>query len=52
MVPMDGWHFSRAQLDVMPDPKLAHDKRGAEWTFDGEVSIAFALLTQEQQLNL
>lgn len=34
-VPMDGYHLSRAQLDLMPDPKLAHDRRGAAFTFDG-----------------
>lgn len=33
-VPMDGYHLSRRQLDGMPDPALAHARRGAEWTFD------------------
>lgn len=37
VVGMDGWHLSRAQLDTLPDPQLAKDKRGAEWTFDGKV---------------
>jgi pantothenate kinase len=32
---MDGYHLSRAQLSAMPDPKYAHDRRGAEFTFDG-----------------
>lgn len=31
----------RAALDTMPDPKLAHDRRGAHWTFDGEGYVAF-----------
>ena len=35
-VPMDGFHLTRAQLDAMPDPKLAHARRGAEWTFDAK----------------
>lgn len=30
----DGFHYFRAQLDAMPDPQLAHARRGAEWTFD------------------
>lgn len=30
----DGFHFFRRQLDQMPDPQLAHARRGAEWTFD------------------
>ncbi|KAL4458654.1 hypothetical protein ABPG75_013519 [Micractinium tetrahymenae] len=34
VVPMDGFHFFRRQLDQMPDPELAHARRGAEWTFD------------------
>ncbi|KAL1840958.1 hypothetical protein VTJ49DRAFT_7564 [Mycothermus thermophilus] len=34
-VPMDGFHLTRAQLDRMPDPALAHARRGAEWTFYG-----------------
>ncbi|KAL2126604.1 hypothetical protein VTI74DRAFT_557 [Chaetomium olivicolor] len=35
-VPMDGYHYTRAQLDAMPDPATAHARRGAEFTFDGE----------------
>ena len=29
-----GFHLYRSQLDAMPDPELAHAKRGAHWTFD------------------
>lgn len=36
LVGLDGWHLTRAQLDTFPDPKLAHDRRGIHWTFDGE----------------
>ncbi|KAJ9661844.1 hypothetical protein H2201_006324 [Coniosporium apollinis] len=35
-VPLDGYHLSRAQLDAMPDPVNAHDRRGAAFTFDGK----------------
>lgn len=35
-IPMDGYHLSRAQLDAMPNPALAHARRGAVFTFDGE----------------
>lgn len=38
VIGMDGWHLSRAQLEKMPDPQLAKDKRGAAWTFDAKVS--------------
>lgn len=41
VVGMDGWHLTRAQLDAFPDAKLAHDRRGAHWTFDGEAYVAF-----------
>jgi len=41
LVGLDGWHFTRAQLDAFPDPKLAHDRRGAHWTFDGESYAEF-----------
>lgn len=44
---LDGWHFTRAQLDSMPDPKLAHDRRGAHWTFDGEGYVAFVRSLRE-----
>ena len=41
LIGLDGWHLTRAQLDAMPDPKLAHDRRGAHWTFDGDGYTAF-----------
>ena len=36
MVPLDGWHLPRHTLDTFPDPKLAYDRRGSYWTFDGD----------------
>lgn len=47
LVGLDGWHYTRAHLDVMPDPKLAHDRRGAHWTFDGEGYVAFVRSLRE-----
>jgi pantothenate kinase len=41
VVPLDGWHLTRAQLDAMPDPKLAYDRRGSHWTFDSEQYVDF-----------
>ncbi|KDQ52955.1 hypothetical protein JAAARDRAFT_39671 [Jaapia argillacea MUCL 33604] len=41
LVGLDGWHLTRAQLDAMPDPKLAHDRRGIHWTFDGHAYVDF-----------
>lgn len=34
VVPMDGYHYSRSELDRMPDPERAHGLRGAPFTFD------------------
>lgn len=33
-VAMDGFHYTRAQLDAFSDPAEAHKRRGAPWTFD------------------
>jgi pantothenate kinase len=33
---MDGFHYTRAQLDAMPDPREAHRRRGAAFTFDAD----------------
>lgn len=41
LVGLDGWHLTRAQLDAFPDSKLAHDRRGAHWTFDGPGYVEF-----------
>jgi pantothenate kinase len=42
-IPMDGYHYTRAYLSAMPDPKLAVDRRGSHWTFDAP---AFLRLVQ------
>ncbi|KIY70095.1 P-loop containing nucleoside triphosphate hydrolase protein [Cylindrobasidium torrendii FP15055 ss-10] len=41
LVGLDGWHLTRAELDKFPDPKLAHDRRGSYWTFDGPAYLQF-----------
>jgi pantothenate kinase len=41
LIGLDGWHLSKAQLDAFPDAKLAHDRRGAHWTFDATAYIDF-----------
>ncbi|KAL7810329.1 P-loop containing nucleoside triphosphate hydrolase protein [Trichoderma aethiopicum] len=33
-IPMDGFHLTRAALSAMPDPAMAHARRGAPFTFD------------------
>ncbi|KAI6028940.1 P-loop containing nucleoside triphosphate hydrolase protein [Pisolithus marmoratus] len=44
MIGLDGWHLTRAQLDTMDNPKLAHGRRGAHWTFDGRSYVSFVHL--------
>lgn len=38
-VAMDGFHYTRAQLDAFSDPAEAHKRRGAPWTFDVEAVL-------------
>ena len=47
LIGLDGWHLTRAQLDAMSDPKLAHDRRGAHWTFDAEGYASFVKAIRE-----
>lgn len=35
-VSMDGFHYSKAQLNSFPDPAAAMARRGAPWTFDSQ----------------
>ena len=39
VVPMDGFHYTRAELDQMLNPSLAHKRRGSHWTFDSELFV-------------
>ena len=45
VIPMDGFHLSRATLDKMPNAAEAHARRGVFWTFDaqGVVDLVTAL---------
>lgn len=36
LMPMDGFHLTKRQLDDMDDPDRAHARRGAHWTFDAQ----------------
>ena len=47
LVGLDGWHLTRSQLDALPDPQHAHDRRGAHWTFDGESYVNFVRQLRE-----
>ena len=49
LVPMDGYHLSRAQLSAMPDPANAHGRRGAAFTFD---DVSFLKLVKDLRMPL
>ncbi|XP_019444479.1 PREDICTED: putative uridine kinase C227.14 [Lupinus angustifolius] len=34
VIPMDGFHLYRSELDAMENPEEAHARRGAPWTFN------------------
>ncbi|KAL6413059.1 hypothetical protein AUP68_02556 [Ilyonectria robusta] len=36
VIPMDGFHYSRAHLDTLPNRGEAYARRGAHWTFDSD----------------
>ncbi|GJJ13837.1 hypothetical protein Clacol_008094 [Clathrus columnatus] len=52
VVPLDGWHFPRSTLDTFPDPKLAYDRRGAHWTFNGGGYVSFVERLRDPQAML
>jgi pantothenate kinase len=39
VVPLDGYHYSRATLDTFPNPSLAHYRRGEPSSFDVEKMV-------------
>jgi pantothenate kinase len=46
-VPMDGYHLYRKELDAMDDPALAHERRGAPFTFNAKGVIGFVQKVHE-----
>jgi pantothenate kinase len=46
-VPMDGYHFTRAQLAAMPDPVYAAARRGAAFTFDPDKFVRLVKTLRE-----
>lgn len=40
VLPMDGFHLTRAQLSALPNPEEAHYRRGAAFTFDADAYLA------------
>ncbi|KAJ1886852.1 hypothetical protein LPJ66_009423 [Kickxella alabastrina] len=48
VLPMDGFHLTKAQLLAMPDPQTAMRRRGAPWTFDSHGFVELVLRVREQ----
>ncbi|KAJ0621080.1 putative uridine/cytidine kinase [Helianthus annuus] len=48
VLPMDGFHLYRHQLDSMEDPKEAYARRGAPWTFSPELFLKCLKTLREQ----
>ncbi|KAI3526660.1 hypothetical protein L1887_05920 [Cichorium endivia] len=48
VLPMDGFHLYRHQLDSMENPKEAHARRGAPWTFNPELFLKCLKTLREQ----
>lgn len=46
-LPMDGYHLTRAQLSAMPDPDVAHARRGAAFTFDAPAFLSLVKKLRE-----
>lgn len=47
---MDGYHLSRAQLSAMPDPSVAHARRGAAFTFDAHAFLRLVKVLKQPLL--
>lgn len=48
VLPMDGFHLYRSQLDAMENPEEAHARRGAPWTFNPELLLTCLKDLREQ----
>lgn len=49
-IAMDGFHYTRAQLDAFLDPKEAYKRRGAPWTFDVDAVLELVHRLHESTL--
>uniref|UniRef100_A0A0V0IPD8 Putative ovule protein n=1 Tax=Solanum chacoense TaxID=4108 RepID=A0A0V0IPD8_SOLCH len=49
VLPMDGFHLYRHQLDAMEDPEEAHARRGAPWTFDPNLLLECLKTLKDQE---
>jgi pantothenate kinase len=45
VIPMDGFHYYRRELDQMPNSDEAHARRGSHWTFNATRLVQVMLFT-------
>ncbi|MDX1604907.1 MAG: hypothetical protein R3202_01870 [Candidatus Competibacterales bacterium] len=48
IIPMDGYHYYRHELDGMEDPEYAHLRRGAPFTFNASRFVADLIAARER----
>ena len=48
IVPMDGYHYYRRQLDDMENPEEAHARRGAPFTFNSTKFVVDLIKAREE----
>jgi pantothenate kinase len=51
VLPMDGFHLTRAELDTMPNKVEAYARRGAAWTFDARGVVDLVAALHESRTN-
>jgi pantothenate kinase len=49
---MDGYHYTKEQLKLFPDPELAFKRRGSFWTFDGRKFLQDIQLLRRNRCGL
>mmetsp|Transcript_11991 Transcript_11991/g.24127 ORF Transcript_11991/g.24127 Transcript_11991/m.24127 type:complete len:300 (-) Transcript_11991:1891-2790(-) len=48
VLPMDGYHYTKAALDEFDDPGEAHARRGAPWTFDAQAFVDTVVMVADR----
>ena len=52
VLPMDGFHLTRATLDALPNSEEAHARRGISWTFDAQGVVDLVAALHESRRDL
>jgi pantothenate kinase len=52
VVPMDGYHYTKSELNNFENPQLAFDRRGCEWTFNGPKFVQDVSLLKQNKFGM